>query len=203
MILKYAITCGAHKPKGTHYGSYMMKKHLLAISSIFLALLSTTALAETTCIRKSIQVRKGKVNIAGNIKRVLGHTCPNRYQALIVEDQGVAGWAKLGFSGTVQSFGGSRLASVTASHTNLTGQSYYQISFVGYFNGLGSSDSAANREKIIVLSSAQEGNYNVTNAVVTYADPLEVRVRVNYWTSDTTNSLGAGNGVTVALFQSE
>lgn len=178
-------------------------KRLVALSLVLCVTLSAAAHAETTCIRKRIPVRNGRINLASNIQRVLGQTCPDRFEPLIVQDQGVAGWAKIGFNGEVGAFGGSRLANVTATHTNLAGQSFYAVSFVGYFNGLESSNSAANRAKMVVLSSAQEGNYNVTNAVVTYADPLEVRVRVNYWSSDSTASLGSGNGVTVALFQSE
>jgi hypothetical protein len=186
----------------TDRASHMTKRIFTVLFLIWFVAVPASVFADTTCIRKRIPVRNGKVDMARNIQRVLGVTCPNRFEPLIVQDQGLAGWAKLGFTGTVESFGGSRLANVTATHTNLAGQSYYQISFVGYFNGLESSDSAANRAKITVLSSAQEGNYNVTNAVVTYADPLEVRVRVNYWASDATGALGAGNGVTVALFQS-
>lgn len=170
-----------------------------AITVLSIMMLSTTANAEITCIKKAIRVRNGQVNIARNIRRVDQFTCPRDFTELVTEDNALAGFVHLNATGAVESFGGSRITNVFSSTSSANGGSYFDVTFTGNFNTLEPVDSVANQKKVSPLSNAISTNYNVTNVEVTFASSLQITVRAHIWPSDNPNQGGLGRGIHLAI----
>ena len=171
----------------------------LVIATLAAVVPSTPVFADVTCIKRSIRVQNGQVNIARNIRRVDQFTCPRNFTELVTEDNALAGFVHLNSTGRVESFGGSRTRTVFSSVSSTNGASYFDVTFTGNFNTLEATDSLANRNKVSPLSNAISTNYNVTNVEVTFASSLQITVRAHIWPSDNPNLGGLGRGIHLAI----
>ena len=178
-----------------------MRKFLMILLLSFVAL--TPASADLLCVKNRVKVKNGAIRLAPNVKVVTESACPTGYTLVKdlapVPDSRIAGFAKVGADGSVASFGGNNVTSVTVERPS-TGR--FDISFNGSFALVTEEDSAENRALFTAASSAIADNYGVTNNGVNFASSSKITVSVFLWKSDLAVD-GFQAGVNLILMKAE
>lgn len=167
-----------------------MKKILCLLILGVMSLISPSH-ADVTCVKKKVPVQGGEINLGTSIKRFSGITCPAAYKKLVVQDDKLVAYIKIG-SVAMQSLGGSKVTSANYSYDPING--IYSISFTGDFS------DHTNLNDYIVSSTAISSNYGVSNGYVSSVTDTVLNVIVYVWRSDNTTDYNT-SGVFVSVLQ--
>ncbi len=151
---------------------------------ILLCVSLSCAQADLLCVKNRVKIKNGALRLAPNVKVVTESSCPRGYTLVKdlapTPDSRIAGFAKVGGDGTVASFGGNNVTSVTVDRPSA---GRFDVTFNGSFSLVTDGDSAENRALFTVASSAVADLFGVTNNGVSFASSSQITVSVFLWRS--------------------
>lgn len=160
--------------------------------------------ADLLCVKKSVKVKKGAVNLASALKTTTAASCASGY-ALVkdlnsLKDFQLVGFASADSQGNLKNFGGNGVTSVTVSQDQNGGDtSYYRFTFSGKFSALTTTATEGNKQKVTVLSTPISFDYPGLSVSVASASSSEIKVDVGIWKTDALSPLSYQGGVYIAL----